>query len=142
MKDKKTSNSTVRQKMIDASKTNNTGEKAEILDPMISKLTNENVESDLIASLKKQLAEQIKLNNNLTTAHQLIAPKREIDGIPNVPYNTKVHSDVINFINKHTRGSQNIVMNFLMRQGIKIIKERLRHTPIQINAKGIIQDND
>lgn len=96
----------------------------------------------LLAEQAEQLKEQKKINRELKIIHTLIAPKREIDGIPNVPYNTKVHADIVEFINKYTKGSQNIIMNFLMRLAIKIIKEQLQHGSIQINAKGIVQDND
>ncbi len=136
-----------RERMAEAAK-GNTGESAEILNPITDRLKN-NSESDEVIKLKKQLedsnkelARQKKLAGKVQSVYMLVAPSREVEAKSCKPYPARIHSDNLEFLEEHTKGSHNIIINFLMRQHIKIIKTQLKDGTIKIDSNGNIQIDD
>ena len=142
MKETNNSKSSARERMAAASKANNTGEKAEEIDPMVERLTNTNSESKEIARLKKELAKEKKLSAKTKSLNLLVAPEREVKSKDVTNYALRIHRDNNDFFEQHCKGSLNIIVNFLMREQIKLIKEQLKHDVVKINNRRIITENE
>lgn len=142
MNGKKISRPTVREQMVAASKTNNTGEKAENVDPMVSKLLNKNNENDEINKLKQQLADAQKEKDNLeklintaNQSHMIIAPSRLQDRTVAIDYPLKVFPEAMDYIDRNSRGSKNIVFNYLIAEGIKAVQQTLINNEINLDSE-------
>ena len=97
----------------------------------------EKIESDEINRLKKELEAQKILNERLNTSHMVIAPTRLPDRPTAIDYPLKVFHDVMDYRNRNTRGSKNIVFNYLISEGIKAVKEALENGEIVLSSEAI-----
>ncbi len=97
----------------------------------------EKIESDEINRLKKELEAQKILNERLNTSHMVIAPTRLPDRTTAIDYPLKVFPDVMDYIDRNTRGSKNIVFNYLISEGIKAVKEALENGEIVLSSEAI-----
>ncbi len=97
----------------------------------------EKIESDEINRLKKELEAQKILNERLNTSHTVIAPTRLPDRTTAIDYPLKVFPDVMDYRNRNTRGSKNIVFNYLISEGIKAVKEALENGEIVLSSEAI-----